>query len=622
MCGLAGFTSTGGNSRTVVASMLESLVHRGPDSSGTHFGSTITLGHRRLVIIDPYGGDQPCVDSLTGDALIFNGEIYAYQKHADQLRSAGIKLKDKSDTEVLFRTLQCYGVKKTLDKVDGMFAFAYFDGKHRTLSLVRDRFGEKPLFYGVRDGQLVFASEIKALRKHPAFRNVGLDPNAVHRFLTFEYLPGDESGYEHIRKLKPGTIVTFKDGELDEQIYWRPKIGGAPRGLTEDNALDELDQLLNESVRQRLIADVPVGLFLSGGVDSGLLTAMAQRHAQNITAYTVKMPDQSYDETPHAKRIAQHCGVEHKIVELTDSDVSEAFGSVADMLDEPLADYSLLPTYMVCRAARKGMTVALSGDGGDELFGGYASFKAQRLAPLMQYIPKSIGAGLRGILSLLPNSEGYMNNIFVAQHVSQGFGRPVDRQNFYWMAPFTDAEKYSLWHDDFRPLGEKAEVFKSINDTNEPTGSIERLLSQFTRNYLPEDILAKVDRASMMNSLEVRAPFLSREFAEFALSLPANWKVHGGTTKFLLKKLAARYLPADLVYQPKHGFGLPLSELLRGPLRERVTDVLLDRTNPVAGWFKKPVIESILSSHMSARQDHRKKIWTLFVLFSIAAREW
>ena len=396
MCGLAGFT--GGNSRTVVASMLESLVHRGPDSSGTHFGSTITLGHRRLVIIDPYGGDQPCVDSLTGDALIFNGEIYAYQKHADQLRSAGIKLKDKSDTEVLFRTLQCYGVKKTLDKVDGMFAFAYFDGKHRTLSLVRDRFGEKPLFYGVRDGQLVFASEIKALRKHPAFRNVGLDPNAVHRFLTFEYLPGDESGYEHIRKLKPGTIVTFKDGELDEQIYWRPKIGGAPRGLTEDNALDELDQLLNESVRQRLIADVPVGLFLSGGVDSGLLTAMAQRHAQNITAYTVKMPDQSYDETPHAKRIAQHCGVEHKIVELTDSDVSEAFGSVADMLDEPLADYSLLPTYMVCRAARKGMTVALSGDGGDELFGGYQSFsQIPAYVGTLGWIPgsKAIGAALR-----------------------------------------------------------------------------------------------------------------------------------------------------------------------------------------------------------------------------------
>jgi asparagine synthase (glutamine-hydrolysing) len=621
MCGLAGFTSRGGDNSAVIFSMLETLVHRGPDGAGTYVGPSITFGHRRLVIIDPDGGAQPRVDSERGDALIFNGEIYGYKKLAERLQSEGVPLKDKSDTEVLFRLLQRHGLEKTLDMIDGMFAFAYFDGKSQTLSLVRDRFGEKPLFYGVKDGQLAFASEIKALRRHPAFGNSGLDPNAVHRFLTFEYLPGDESGYEHIRKLKPGSIVSFKDGVMNEEIYWQPKIGGAPHDLTEEDALTELERLIDESVRERLIADVPVGLFLSGGVDSGLLTSIAKRHASDITAYTVKMPDQSYDETPQAKLIAQHCGVRHEIVELSNSDVVGAFSTVTKMLDEPLADYSLLPTFMVCQAARQGMTVALGGDGGDELFGGYSSFKALRLARIMRFIPKSVGAMLRGMLDILPNSDGYMSNRFVARYVSQGFGMPVDRQNFYWMAPFTDGEKNSLWHDAIRPKGTEASVFKAINNTDEPAGDVERLLSQFTRYYLPEDILTKVDRASMMNSLEVRAPFLSREFAEFAMSLPASWKVRGGTTKVLLKKLAARHLPADVVYQPKHGFGLPLSELLRGPLREQVTDVLLDQNNPVAGWFRKSAIEHILSSHMDAGRDHRKQIWTLFVLFSVATRK-
>jgi len=228
MCGLAGFTSRGGDNSAVIFSMLETLVHRGPDGAGTYVGPSITFGHRRLVIIDPDGGAQPRVDSERGDALIFNGEIYGYKKLAERLQSEGVPLKDKSDTEVLFRLLQRHGLEKTLDMIDGMFAFAYFDGKSQTLSLVRDRFGEKPLFYGVKDGQLAFASEIKALRRHPAFGNSGLDPNAVHRFLTFEYLPGDESGYEHIRKLKPGSIVSFKDGVMNEEIYWQPKIGGAP----------------------------------------------------------------------------------------------------------------------------------------------------------------------------------------------------------------------------------------------------------------------------------------------------------------------------------------------------------------------------------------------------------
>jgi asparagine synthase (glutamine-hydrolysing) len=621
MCGLAGFTHPGNESLSIISSMLDTLIHRGPDSSGTHISSNIVLGHRRLVIIDPNGGLQPRVDAANNDALIFNGEIYNYRKHAKDLRAAGVHLVDDSDTEVLFKLLQHYGVRKTLELVDGMFAFAYFEGKTRTLSLVRDRFGEKPLFYGISNGQLVFASELKAIRRHPKFRDTRLDPNSIHRFLTFEYLPGVESGYEHIYKLQPGTIATYKDGSLKKQRYWQPRVGVAPSSITEEDALDELDRLLSESVQQRLVADVPVGLFLSGGVDSGLLASIAGRQASNIKAYTVKMPDQSYDETPEAKRIAQHCGIGHEILELGESDVVNAFNSITKILDEPLSDYSLLPTFMVCKAARQNMTVALGGDGGDELFGGYSSFNALRLAKLMQFIPRVIGRLLRSILDITPDSGSYMSNRFVARHVSQGFGMPVDRQNFYWMAPFTDQEKESLWHDDFRPHGTNAATFKPILNSDENFSSIEQLLSQFTRYYLPEDILTKIDRASMMNSMEVRAPFLSKEFSEFSLSLPSHWKAHGGKTKILLKKLAERHLPSNIVHQPKHGFGLPLSALLRGPFKEHVKDVLLDSNNPVAGWFKKPIIESILSSHMDAGRDHRKKIWTLFILFSVAARK-
>ncbi len=619
MCGIVGFSDPGSNADKIIGAMSRELVHRGPDGKGAYIGNDIALGHRRLAIIDPVGGAQPRIDEHTGDALVFNGEIYGYKKLADELRAAGVDLRDQSDTEVLFWMLRQHGVRGALDRIDGMFAFAFFDGKSGRLFLARDRFGEKPLFYGVRNGKLVFASEIKALRRHPLFRQSCLDRKAVYRYLSFEYLPGESTGFEDIAKLRPGHLLTFNSGNEVSEPYWRPNYGGMNPAIDETQAIDRLDSLLDSSVRRRLIADVPLGMFLSGGIDSSLIAVMAARHSSSITAYTVKMPEASYDETPHAVAVAKHCGISHEVVELTNADVIRAFEAVSGNIDEPLADYSLLPTYMVCQAARRGMTVALGGDGGDELFAGYSTFKARRFSAIMARLPQMLGSALRWGIDRLPISDGYMSMKFVLGHVSQGFGANIDHQPYLWMAPFVRDDKLKLWRRDALPSA--VDSFAPIEEWisyGAPSNPVERLLYLFTVTYLPEDILAKVDRASMMNSLEVRAPFLDRAFAEFAMSLPPKWKIRGSETKYLLKKLAARHLPREEVYRPKHGFGLPLSDLLRGPMHKTVSEVLLDHANPVANWFEKGRIEDYLREHKERKRDHRKKIWTLYILFRTA----
>jgi asparagine synthase (glutamine-hydrolysing) len=621
MCGIAGFTSPGNDARMIAEEMAGTMIHRGPDDGGVYVDHDIAFGHRRLAVIDLTGGTQPRMDRESGDALVFNGEIYGYRDLADELRADDVPLRDGSDTEVLFWMLRRYGVSKALERIDGMFAFAYREGKSGRVFLVRDRFGEKPLFYSVSEGALVFASEIKAMRRHPDFQSAGLDRNAIHRYLTFEYLPGGESGFSNIRKLRPGHMLTFQNGEAKEEPYWRPRYGGADPAMSENDALDRMDALISDSVRQRLIADVPVGLFLSGGVDSSLIAAMTARHASNATAYTVRMPEASYDETPHAQSVAQHLNMKHEVVELSNSDVSDAFNEISASIDEPLADYSMLPTYMVCKAVRREMTVALGGDGGDELFAGYSTFRARRYSAIMAHLPAALGSGIRSVIDHLPESDGYMSASFVLRYVSQGFGRSTDHQPYLWMAPFTRGEKSRLWKDSLLPSSPDA--FAPINDwlgRGAPSDPIERLLYLFTVTYLPEDILAKVDRVSMMNSLEVRAPLLDRAFAEFVLSLPPQWKVNGSETKYLLKKLTARHVPRATVYRKKHGFGLPLSNLLRGPLYEAVSGVLMDSANPVADWFDRGVIEKYLMEHKEKRRDHRKKLWTLYILFQTAAR--
>ena len=603
--------------------MLAPIRHRGPDGDGVHVDNRLALGFVRLAIIDLKGGAQPRRDDATGDALVFNGEIYGYRELAGELRRDGVNLRDQSDTEVLFQLLKRDGPEATLSRIDGMFAFAYRDGASNRLFLARDRFGEKPLFYGLRNGVLAFASEIRALRRHPLFRDCGFDRNAIARYLTLQYLPGDDSGYEHIKKLPAGHLLEFGSSQIRLTRYWKPRPGGVEHGRESPaERIAHLESLFSASVRDRLIADVPVGVFLSGGLDSSLVTAFAAKHMSAVTAFSVRMSEESFDETPFARATAEHLGIPHEVVEFGHGDLLRAFDRVLEHLDEPMADASLLPTFLVCEAARRKVTVALGGDGADELFAGYPNFKARQFAALMALTPRLAGAAVRRVLDSLPSSDRYMGLGFRLRQLSYGFGHRPDHQTHQWMAAFSAAEQRRLWRADAAPAESDGGLSLQVDSMLAESGcrsGIERLQYLFIVGYLAEDILTKVDRASMYNSLEVRSPFLARDFAEYALSLPQRDKIKGLETKSLLKRMALRHLPARVVQRRKHGFAPPLASMLRGALKSRIGDLLLDRSNPLAGWFHQPEVERLWREHQSGLRDHHRKLWTLGVLMHVAA---
>jgi asparagine synthase (glutamine-hydrolysing) len=626
MCGIAGFTNPGLGAHSILAEMNAALGHRGPDGSGIFVDRGIALGHTRLAIIDVAGGAQPRVDEESGDALVFNGEIYGYRALAAELRSEGVSLRDRSDTEVLFQLIRREGIRRAVERIDGMFAFAFRDGATGALYLVRDRFGEKPIYYGLVGTEIVFASEVPALQCHPAFEDVTPDRKAAYSFLIYEYLPGTASGWQGIAKLEPSTILAAKDGHMEMYRYWRPRlerVGRANHGEAE--AVDRLEELISASIRDRVVADVPVGVFLSGGLDSSLITAFALKAAPDVTAFSVRVGRDSFDETGHALVVARHLGVRHHVVDLDDTDLIAAFNAIAEKLGEPLADSSLLPTYLVCRAARSLMTVALGGDGADELFLGYPNFVVQRFARAMGVIPPSMARLVERTIDALPSGEGYMNHRFLAAQLAQGFGAPATRQSFLWMAPFGPNRMAALWRRSALPEDVTADnAFAAVESRAAEAGQladVERLAYQFLTTYLPENILTKTDRASMFNSLEVRAPFLSRALAEYSCALPTRLKLRRGVRKYILKRLACRHLPQRIAYRKKHGFAVPIGRLIRTLFWTQCEDVLMSTSNPIAGWYKRAAIEALLAEHASGRIDHGKKLWALYILFSVSGRQ-
>ncbi len=625
MCGIAGFTLPRTAAAQQIETMLAAIRHRGPDGAGVFVDQGVALGHCRLAVIDPYGGAQPRVDAASGDALVFNGEIYGFRDIARTLRNQGVELRDACDTEVLFQLIRRDGVRKAVEQIDGMFAFAYRDGATGDLTLARDRFGEKPLYYGIIRDQLVFGSEAGAIMAHPAFRYAAPDLAAAYQLLQFEYVPGRASGWTGISKLRPGTLLRFAGGRAELIEYWRPQVGSA-RTVPETDAVATLNRLLHEAVDRQSVADVPLGVFLSGGLDSSLLTALAARINPDITAFTVQVGGRGFDESPYATDVARFLGVRHEVVRLDDADVLDAVDDLEEHLSEPLADSSLLPTWLVCRAARQHMTVALGGDGADELFAGYPNFHVQRFASLMRLLPPASGAAMSGMLARMPAREagddGYMNMRFRLAQLSQGFGQPTSRQSLFWMAPFGPAEMAHLWADDIQHDQLQAHAFAAIEEAS--TGgrrNLDRLLGQFLMSYLPDNILMKTDRASMFNGLEVRAPFLDRGFADYACALPSGLKLRNGVSKYALKQVARRYLPDRIVDRKKHGFAVPIGRLLRTLLRERCTDTVLSRSNPVTSWFNHERLEQIVQEHMAGTRDHGKRLWSLYVLFNVAGRQ-
>ena len=622
MCGFAGFTNPLSESfaENRIQKMLDPIKHRGPDSNLIHISNKIALGHYRLSIIDLKGGQQPRIDKEDDSYLVFNGEIYGYKEQADLLRAQGILLKDNSDTEVLYQSLKHFGVDKTLKSIDGMFAFAYYEGKSGTLWLARDPAGEKPLYYSVAGNSTYFGSELSSLAACKNVLPFNINEEALFSYLHLDYIPKDKTIISNINKVLPGEVVKINNNHVNKNFYFKININNKIN-ISKSDAINQLDYLLEESIKKRLIADVPIGIFLSGGIDSSLIAYYAKKHSNNIKSFTIKMDNDSYDESKYAKLVANSLGIKNYIAEFDDDAILKSLDLVESKLDEPLSDPSILPTFLLSKFAKEQVKVALSGDGADELFCGYAPFKSINYLKALSYIPKSIGNIISLIADSVPTKDSYMSYHFILKHVSRGFGWPSQQQVFRWMAPLSDRSISNLLSKDYtfssNAKNNWDKLFQQeLNNKQEITDSLSKMFFEY---YLPNDILTKVDRASMYNGLEVRSPFLSKPIIEFSYLLSNKHKLQKSQTKLILRELSAKILPKNISTRKKHGFAIPLAKMLRGPLKEKVEDTLLSTNYLISKYFNRSELESLLKNHFKGI-DNRKPIWAIYMLYKNTER--
>jgi asparagine synthase (glutamine-hydrolysing) len=619
MCGIIGVASrTAVSDRGWLALGRDALRHRGPDDAGEWWSADacVGVGHRRLAVIDlSPAGHQPMQDAGGGLCIVFNGEIYNFADLRQELMAQGHAFRTHSDTEVILAAYREWGMD-CLSRLNGMFAFALYDSRQRQLFLARDRAGEKPLFYALADGVLRFASELKGLMADPALPR-RIDPEALDCYLAMGFVPGQRSMLHGVKKLPPAHALVFdlNDGQSRLWRYWQlpePNASAAHDQADEAGLLDELEVLLENAVRRQLVADVPVGVLLSGGVDSSLVTAMAVRAAPRVKTFTIRFPGfGQYDETGHARLIARHFGTEHLELVAAESTV-DLVPLLARQFDEPMADSSMIPTYLVSRLVREHCTVALGGDGGDELFGGYAQYN--RLLWLQQKLGE-IPQSLR--LTVAKAAEVLLPVGFKGRNWLQALG--VDLQaGLPLIASFFDrgARKRLMARQGAWEL-----VAERIREQRIPKSA--DLLQRATRmdfgNYLAEDILVKVDRASMLNSLEVRAPLLDYRLIEFAFGkVPSHLKATANSRKILLKKLTQRLLPREFDRQRKQGFSIPLASWLQsGPWKALFREVLLDSDNTV---FDRKEVSRLLAGQAKGRVNS-ERLFAL-VLFELWRREY
>ena len=622
MCGFAGFTNPLSESfaENRIKRMLQPIEHRGPDSNLIHISKKIALGHYRLSIIDLKGGQQPRIDKEDNSYLVFNGEIYGYKEQANLLRAQGIFLKDNSDTEVLFQSLKYFGVEKTLKNIDGMFAFAYYEGKSETLWLARDPAGEKPLYYSVAQNSTYFGSELSSLAACKNALPFIINEEALFSYLHLDYIPKDKTIITNINKVLPGEVVKINNNNITKNFYFKINLNNKIN-ISKNDAINRLENLLEESINKRLIADVPIGIFLSGGIDSSLIAYYAKKYNNNIKSFTIKMNNDSYDESEHAKLVADNLGMKNYIAAFDDAAILQSLSLIENKLDEPLSDPSILPTFLLSKFAKEHVKVALSGDGADELFCGYAPFKSIRYLKTLSYIPKSIGSMISSIAGSIPTKDSYMSYHFILKHVSRGFGWPSQQQVFRWMAPLSDRNISKLLNKDYDFSSNTKNNWdqllqQGLDNRQEVTNLLSKMFFEY---YLPNDILTKVDRASMYNGLEVRSPFLSKSLIEFSYQLSNKHKLNQSQTKLILRELSTKILPKNISSRKKHGFAIPLAKMLRGPLKEKVEDTLLSTNGSISKYFNRPVLENLLKNHFKGI-DNRKPIWAIYMLYKSTER--
>jgi len=619
MCGIVGAVLAEGASASI-EDAIRRLHHRGPDDQGSWSEGRARLGFTRLSIIDlTEAGHQPMTSPDGRFVIVFNGEIYNFPELRAQLDAAGETFRGHSDTEVLLRIFAREGLEKCLQKLRGMFAFAVWDRQEKTLSLARDRLGVKPIVYAETPRGFLFGSEIQALFALDPQLSREPDYQGIDHFLTFQYVPAPLSGFAAIRKLPPAHAMTVRDGKVERIFrYWDLDLE-KKSSLGFSEACEALREQILEATRLRLVSDVPLGAFLSGGIDSSItVAAMAKLGASPLRTFSIGFEDERFNELPYAKEVAAHLGTEHHEM-MVKADAVDIMPKMIDHLGEPLADNSVMPTYYVSKFARTGVTVALTGDGGDEVFAGYRRFyQIRRMEWLARRGLVPLWRGVRRLAVAVENRThpGRTPRRFPATRADEMLGLAGVARYQHLLAFFADAEKEGMVTPYFRERAGRSATADYLAARFERPGDdiLNRYLYLDLTTYLPEDILFKVDITSMANSLECRSPFLDHKLIEFAASLPGNYKLSAtGRHKHILKEAFAGWLPRGFVDRPKKGFSVPLSRWLKDDLADMMRDTLVSRKT-LSRWFRQDVVERYVDEHVSGRASHSTRLWPLLVL--------
>jgi asparagine synthase (glutamine-hydrolysing) len=618
MCGICGIVNSDPGrpvERAILTGMNEAMRHRGPDAQGVYLNGPLGLGHRRLSIIDLATGQQPMTNEDESLWLVFNGEIYNFLELRQQLAQKGHVFRTRSDAEVILHAYEEYG-RGCVEYFNGMFAFALWDQSRRQLFLARDRVGIKPLYFASLPECFLFASELKSLLAHPKTpRN--LDHQALRQYLSYEYVPSPRSIFQAVKKLPPGHTLTLADNQVALNCYWDFALdqSEADPNRSLEACLSELRQTLKEAVKLELIADVPVGVLLSGGLDSSSIAAMlAALNIPKIQSFSVSFKDPSFDESAYARLVAQKLGSEHHEITLTSQAMLELVPRLGGLLDEPLGDSSFIPTFLLSQFTRQHVKVALGGDGGDELLGGYPTLPAHLWMGMYQrLLPANLRQRLASWVSdNLPVSFNNISFDFKVRRFLQGHNLPPYSRHQLWMGSFTPSQKSLLLNPASDLLDrEEAEPILQHWQACPAHDLLNKVFYCDLKLYLEGDILAKVDRASMANSLEVRVPLLNPKLLELSAGLARNYKVGWLTTKYLMRRAMQDLLPPAIVRRRKKGFNMPVAKWLTGPLKPLATDLLAPARLRRHGLFNPGYVQTLLQEHLTQRQDHRKLLWTL-----------
>ncbi|MEW6007764.1 MAG: asparagine synthase (glutamine-hydrolyzing) [bacterium] len=616
MCGICGKLNLNGSfvDKSLLERMTDVLSHRGPDDSGIYIKQEIGLGHRRLSIIDLSFGHQPMSNENGKIWIVYNGEIYNFQELRENLIKNGHSFKTHSDTEVIIHLYEDYGIS-CVKQLRGMFSFAIWDDEKKRLFLARDRLGKKPLVWTKQNSSFLFASEIKSILCDKEIPKE-IDPIAIHHYLSYGYIPSPLTIFKGINKLPPASYLVFENGEIKIERYWMPEYKPKLK-IGEDEAVKEILRLLNEAIKLRLISDVPLGAFLSGGIDSSTIVAMMARLMDRpVKTFSIGFCDEDFSELNFARIVSKKFQTEHNEF-MVKPDAIDILPKLAVFYNEPYADSSAIPTYYLSQMTRKYVTVALNGDGGDELFAGYDRYQALKLSLFYDKIPKFIRDAIFGIAKNLPEGGGRNDIIRKLKRFLGAMSEEPRRRYGRWMTSFKNDEKqglYSSWMKEETKDIDSLDLLLSCYNTALTDDFLEATCFTDLMMYLPDDLLIKVDIASMANSLEARSPFLDSELVEFVLHLPFDMKLKGNKSKYILKKAISNILPKEILNRGKMGFGVPIGRWFKNELKGYIYEVLLSEKAKNRGYFNISEVKRLLDEHTSGKTNYGYPIWTLLFL--------